>query len=109
MLQPDFSSFPELFTERLVLRKTVLNDAPEVFFLRSDPQVLKYLGREPCTSLDEAKTFIELLTRNLDNNDAVAWAIALKDKPGIMIGSISYWNMDKAAYRSEIGYVLHSS
>lgn len=107
MLQPDFSSFPELTTSRLLLRKTTLTDADAVFFLRSDPEVLKYLGREPCTSLKEAEDFITLITNNLETNEAISWAITLKEEPAKMIGNIAFWRMDKASYRSEIGYVLH--
>jgi ribosomal-protein-alanine N-acetyltransferase len=107
MLQPNFTPFPELITQRLLLRKITPADADEIFFLRSDAEVLKYLGREPCASRQEAEAFIERITNDLNNNDGVAWAITLKSQPEKMIGQIGFWRMDKAAYRSEVGYVLN--
>lgn len=107
MLQPLFTPFPELSTSRLLLRKIIPADAAEIFFLRSDARVLEFLGREPCASIQEAEDFIKLITGNLERNEGIAWGIALKEDPSRLIGNISFWKMDQAAYRSEIGYVLH--
>lgn len=107
MLEVNFTPFPELTTERLVLRKVSVDDAPEIYFLRSDPEVLKYLGKDPEKSVDTAKNFINLVNGNMDNNDSVLWGIALKDDPSKLIGTICYWRMQKEHYRAEIGYVLH--
>lgn len=106
MLEVNFSPFPVLTTDRLVLRKTVMTDAEEIFFLRSDQEVLKYIDRAPAVSLDEAYAFIQLITDNIDNNVGISWAITQKgdDK---LIGSIAIWRLDKENYRGEIGYVLH--
>ena len=51
MLELNFSPFPELRTERLFLRKLTKNDAKEIFFLRSNEDVLHYIGREPAKSI----------------------------------------------------------
>jgi ribosomal-protein-alanine N-acetyltransferase len=106
MLEVNFSPFPVLTTDRLVLRKTTMNDVEAVFFLRSEPELQKYIDRDPAQSVDEAKAFIQLITDNLDNNVGVSWAITLKDEDA-MIGSIAIWRIDKGNYRAEIGYVLH--
>jgi ribosomal-protein-alanine N-acetyltransferase len=50
----NFTPFPVLETNRLLLRQVTLQDAPEIFFLRSNPDVLKYLDREPFASEREA-------------------------------------------------------
>jgi len=106
MLQPNFTPFPELTTERLLLRQVVMNDAPGIFFLRSDQTILQFLGKEPAASLKDAEDFIETITNNIENNDSILWAICLKGDPSKAIGSICFWNMVKEHYRSEIGYVL---
>lgn len=108
-MQPTFIPFPELETERLLLRQVILNDAPEVLFLRSDPTILQYLGKEPATSLEEAREFITRITNDLENGDGIAWGIRLKEQPEKLIGNIGFWRMQKEHYRSEIGYVLHPS
>jgi ribosomal-protein-alanine N-acetyltransferase len=79
----------------------------EVFYLRSNPEVLKYIGKEPCQSIEEATTFIGKVLTDLETGDGVAWVITLKDGPEIMIGHIGFWRMDKPAFRAEIGYLIH--
>ena len=61
-LQVQFTPFPTLQTERLVLRKIEPADAPQLLFLRSDEKVMKFLDREPLRSLDEARFFINRIT-----------------------------------------------
>lgn len=107
MFQPKFIPFPELRTERLLLRKVEMNDSPEVLFLRSDPTILQYLSKEPAQSLKEAEDFITRITNDLENGDGIAWGIALNEYPGKLIGNIGFWRMQKEHYRSEIGYVLN--
>ncbi|MEP6701078.1 MAG: GNAT family N-acetyltransferase [Bacteroidota bacterium] len=107
MLQPNFTPFPELITERLLLRKITLKDAPEIFFLRSDPTVLQFLSKEPITSIKEAEDFIIRITNDIVNNDAIMWGISLKNHPDNIIGNICFWRFVKEHYRAEIGYTLH--
>ena len=106
MLELNFTPFPVLSTARLQLREVTTDDANEVFFLRSDKEVLKYLDKEPAKSVDEAKEFIERIKKDQVNDDGILWGITLKDNP-VIIGNIGYWRMQKEHYRSEIGYALN--
>lgn len=106
MLQLNFTPFPELTTERLLLRKVTLSDAPAIFYLRSDKRILQYLSKAPAASLKEAEEFITRITNDLANNDGVLWGIALKEAPAAIIGTICYWRLDKAHSRAELGYAL---
>lgn len=108
MFEVNFSPFPVLTTERLVLREALMKDAPEVFFLRSDAEVIKYIDRAPAQSLEEAQNFIQLLSDNRTNNTGISWTITLKDDD-TMLGNIALWRFEKEHYRAEIGYVLHPS
>jgi ribosomal-protein-alanine N-acetyltransferase len=63
MLVLNFTPFPELKTGRLLLRKLAGTDANEMFFLRSNENVLRYIGREPTKTIAEAE---ELLIRSLN-------------------------------------------
>jgi len=107
MLQPNFHPFPELKTERLVLRRLTLDDKEAMFFLRSDKRVLQFLQKEPAASLKEAEDFIHRILGDMDNNEAIMWAITLEENPGHLIGTICYWRIQKEHHRAEIGYVLH--
>ncbi|MEP6712466.1 MAG: GNAT family N-acetyltransferase [Ferruginibacter sp.] len=107
MLQLKFDPFPQLETERLILRNISLADAPELFYLRSNKEVMKYIDREPQKTVEETETFIHFLLDMQAKNDAVLWVIALKENSAVMIGNIGYWRMEKEHYRAEIGYMLH--
>ena len=50
----NFNPFPELKMERLQLRKMTLDDADEIFFLRSDPGVMRYIDRIPAKNVEDA-------------------------------------------------------
>ncbi len=106
MLAPQFSPFPVLETERLLLRCITTEDAPQVFMLRSDMEINTYLDKPPCASLDEAMEFVEKVLENLRANEGVFWSICLKEAPETMIGSIGFWRLIKEHYRAETGYTL---
>lgn len=107
MMQPNFIPFPELETERVLLRKISLSDAPEIFILRSDENVLRFIGKEPATTIYEAETFIKMINDNIATGNAIMWGISLKNNPEKLIGNICFWNFQKENYRTEIGYALH--
>ena len=106
MLQTNFHPFPELKTERLLLRKITLDDAAEIFFLRSDEDVMMYIDRERAKSIKDAEEFIKSITKDVDANNAIMWAIGLNETPRKLIGSICLWQFQKEHYRAETGYVL---
>jgi len=106
MLQPNFTPFPGLETERLVLRKITQADTEELFFLRSDEAVLKYIGREPMQSADEVHAFLKTIDDGREKNEAILWGIALKENPSKIIGTMCLWRIQPANYRAELGYML---
>ena len=61
MLKLNFNPFPLITTERLVLRQVSSFDVNEIFFLRSDEEVLRYIQRKPAKNIEEAIQFIQLL------------------------------------------------
>ena len=106
MLIINFNPFPVLQTERLHLRRMTLADANEIFFLRSDDSVIKYLNKPAAKTIDEAKDFISGIELLINTNQSVMWAICLKERPGL-IGTVCLWNFRKENYRAELGYTLH--
>ena len=107
MLGLNFTPFPELKTQRLLLRQLDKADAKEIFFLRSNEDVLRFLGKEPAKSITEAENFIGIINKSVDENESILWGIVMLDEPSIIIGTICLWNFKKEHYRSEIGYILH--
>lgn len=106
MLSVDFNPFPLLETARLVLRQVQQKDVKEIFFLRSDDRVLKYLGRRPAKTIQEATKWIRQINDFEKNNEAITWAITLTQELKLA-GTICFWNIRKEHYRAEIGYALH--
>lgn len=106
MLRPDFSVFPEIKTNRLLLRKITNKDAIEILKLRSDEQVMQYIDKEKTATIVDAEAFINRILQSLNINDGITWAITLKEDPNTLIGTIGYWRLIKEHYRAEIGYML---
>jgi len=104
MLQPDFSVFPEISTPRLTLRRIVTDDAPEIFILRSDPVVMRYINKPPAQTLDDALNFVHLINDLLNKNEGITWGMSLNG--GKLIGTIGLWRLIKEHYRAEIGYAM---
>lgn len=107
MLDPVFSPFPEIRTQRLLLRCIEKTDAPQILFMRGDESVMQYIDRERTKTLIEAEEWIQNVKDALDTNEGINWAIALKDDPGTLIGTIGFWRLIKQHYRAEVGYMLH--
>jgi ribosomal-protein-alanine N-acetyltransferase len=63
MTGKSFTPFPVLKTERLTLRQLISSDDKEIFALRSDDNVNKYLDRKPSKSLEDAKNFIRTINK----------------------------------------------
>ena len=106
MLQLNFNPFPGISTERLLLRQIEKTDVNEIFFLRSDEEILKYLDKAPARTLDDAYKFIQMISDQEKNSAAVTWGITLKENPKLL-GTICFWNIQKEHYRAELGYILN--
>jgi ribosomal-protein-alanine N-acetyltransferase len=101
----NFKPFPELQTERLSLRQLVEQDANEIFQLRSDENISKYLTRPLQKTIDEARAFIQKIHILIENNQSLYWAISLKNNSSL-IGTICLWNISREHERAEVGFEL---
>ena len=106
MLDPDFSTFPEIKTGRLLLRKMTIDDADEILNLRSSEVVMKYIDRERAKSIKDAEVFIDRISASIESNIGIMWGITIKENPTKLIGNIGYWRLIKENYRAEVGYML---
>lgn len=106
MLVLNLSPFPTLDTERLTLRKISIQDAEDIYSLRSDDRVNKFLDRAKANSIEDAKNFIDQLRSRGSNNELLYWAITQK-RDSKLIGTIMFWNISKEDHTAEIGFELH--
>ncbi|MGK0390464.1 MAG: ribosomal-protein-alanine N-acetyltransferase [Maribacter sp.] len=101
----NFTPFPTLETERLILRPINISDDKEIFFMRSDKEMNKYIARDLGKDISEAHAFIEKMNNFIANNISILWAIQLKGD-STLIGTICLWNFTEDKYIGEVGYDL---
>ena len=101
----DLTSFPELETERLLLRRINEADANEIFELRSDDDVNRYLDRQPASSVADALKHIENLERHMNTSRLPVWAITIKPDPKL-VGCILLFEYNEQENSAEIGFEL---
>jgi ribosomal-protein-alanine N-acetyltransferase len=105
MLEVNFDPFPLLSTERLILRRVTKDDAKEIFQLRSDINVMRYIDRPMAKTIEDALEMVQRFENGIINNDGIVWALTLKNDAAL-IGTISFHRIEKENYRAEIGYML---
>lgn len=105
MLEFNFSPFPVVQTERLILRRITNEDVNEVFELRSNPETMKYIPRPLVKNNDDALEHIAMIEEKIVTNIGINWGITLKENPKLL-GIIGFYRMQPENYRAEIGYML---
>ncbi|MDQ3051447.1 MAG: GNAT family N-acetyltransferase [Bacteroidota bacterium] len=107
MISLNFTPFPVIETDRLILRKIRMDeqDKKDLLSLRTDPIVNRYIDRPMMTSMEEVVSLIQLILDGESKNDSINWVITLKNSDR-MIGTICFWRMMKEDFRAELGYVL---
>lgn len=66
-------------TERLLLREITPADAQGFYDLDSDPAVVKYLGNQPATDIQQCRDTIEWVRKQYRENGIGRWAIVEKE------------------------------
>lgn len=98
----------ELHSTRLLLRPFRIDDAEALFQLRSDPEQMLYLDREPMQTAGEAAEMIARIQNDELNGAGYNWALTEKPDSG-MIGYAGIWRIDHKNSRGEVGYMLHKT
>lgn len=98
-------AFPILETDRLRLRKVTEEDAGSVLKYLSDSEVMRHIGLEPFTTIEEALEEISWYQSIFEKGTGIRWGITLKEQ-GEVIGSCGFLNRATQHYRAEIGTEL---
>jgi [ribosomal protein S5]-alanine N-acetyltransferase len=106
MLNLDLSTHPVLTTDRLTLRRADEHDAPELFFLRSDEETMKYINRVRAKTIDDALKLIAMTNEATERGEGIHWAITKRNEQKL-IGHIALFKINKENHRAEVGYILH--
>ncbi|QEH42443.1 GNAT family N-acetyltransferase [Chitinophaga sp. XS-30] len=108
MTNSSFTPFPVLTTKRLTLRQLSVDDGQDIFALRADAAINKYLDRQASKTIEDAINFINRINDNIKKNDSVYWAITLTNSK-TFVGTICLFDFSNDKNRCEIGYELLSN
>ncbi len=97
----EFSDFPSLETERLILRKIIIEDAEDLLHYASNEEVTRLVTWNRHSTMSDSKHFIKTFLPKYD----VPWGIEHKES-GKFIGTVHFVWWDAANHSAEIGYVL---
>jgi ribosomal-protein-alanine N-acetyltransferase len=100
-----FEIFPKLTTERLLLEEIEYSDAQDLFLIRSDNRVIKFLDRERHKSIDDTKAMITKIKESYRKREGINWVIKNRSTLQV-IGYIGYWRLFRERVRGEIGFAL---
>lgn len=105
MLTLNFSPFPVIETDRLLLRRVTEQDVNEILALRSDPVTMKYIPRPLLKNTDDALGHYKMINDKIENNTGINWGITLKGNT-TLLGIIGFYRIQPENYRAEIGYMI---
>jgi ribosomal-protein-alanine N-acetyltransferase len=100
-----FMPFPALTAGHLFLRQLTMNDANEIFELRSNASVNEFLDRPKAQTIDDAYQFIERINDGISKNASILWAVS-SESDATLLGTICLWKISWEQKEAEIGYEL---
>jgi ribosomal-protein-alanine N-acetyltransferase len=100
-----FDIFPRLGTERLLLEEITINDAQDLYEIRSDSKVMKYFDREMHKKIDDTLEMIEEIKKSFKEKNGITWIMKEKESKKV-IGYLGFWRLIRDKVRAEIGYAL---
>ncbi|MFT4576078.1 MAG: ribosomal-protein-alanine N-acetyltransferase [Polaribacter sp.] len=106
MQEFSFTLFPELSTERLVLRQLTFDDKKAIFRLRSNKEINEFIQRETLKNLNQAEGFIQTCLDEFEKENRVFWAMVLEDS-NQLIGTIVLHKVDLENNYAEIGFEMN--
>lgn len=102
--------FPQLETERLLLRAVRTSDRYSVLRLFGDPLVTRYNDVDTLESLADADGIIEWITDRFEAKRGIRWAITLKASDDHnLIGTCGFNHWSERGHYASIGYDLMSA
>ncbi len=103
------SDFPTLTTTRLWLRELTTDDAPALFAIHSDPQVMRWFGADPLPDVAAAQRLIDVFSGwRVMLNPGTRWGLAARDT-GELLGTCGLFKWNRNWQCCTVGYELAPS
>jgi [ribosomal protein S5]-alanine N-acetyltransferase len=105
-MSEDLNAFPTLHTARLRLREIVDADAPALFAIHGDPDLMRWFGSDPLPDLNAARGLVRAFAdwRELVN-PGTRWGIERLAHPGL-VGSVGLFSWNRQWRKCTVGYEL---
>jgi len=100
-----FTTFPELKSERLLFRKIVIGDAKDLFLIRSNDDVMRFMDVVRFESIVDAEKLIHSVKESYKKETGINWAIVEKHSNSF-VGYFGFFRIIPEHCRAEIGYAL---
>ena len=101
----NFTPFPGLATQNLLLRQLTEKDIDSIFAIRSDKKIAEYLDRPLCKSIEEALAFINKVNKGISDGETIYWAVC-DNKSMELAGTICLWNISEKETAADVGFEL---
>lgn len=102
----DAPPFPVLKTNRLELREMVAKDAPALFAIHGDAELMRWFGNDPLPDLAAAQNLVNAFSQlRLLSNPGIRWGIQLRGLPAL-IGTCGFFSWNRDWHKCSIGYEL---
>lgn len=107
MNEPNPKPFPELETPRLLLREIGASDAPALFAIHGDADVMRWFGFDPLPDLSAAHNLIKVFDGwRRQPNPGTRWGIQVKGGDPVLIGTCGLYGWNRNWRKCTIGYEL---
>lgn len=94
-----------LETERLILKPVTAEDAPLIFPVMADPEVMAHMDTAALEDPDLTLAFVESQVDEMERDEALYWSVRRRDD-GVYLGSVDLSDIDWRHHRAEVGFIL---
>lgn len=105
MIETNYTPFPTLITDRLILRELETEDAKDIFAHRSEDRINHYLEDFRHTSLEQTQAFIRNVQNLITNGKSLFWILVEKGADRF-IGTVCLWNISEEESKAETGFTI---
>ncbi|MCM1992614.1 GNAT family N-acetyltransferase [Oceanirhabdus seepicola] len=105
-LNYQFDKFPQLESERFILREVKEKDYISLYEIYSDEGAVKYQPISAMKTIEQAQKAVQAFLQGFKNRKFIRWCIAIKENDTV-IGLITLHDFDFWNSQAEIGFMLN--
>lgn len=106
MLPVDIASYERMNTKNLILRKATIRDVDDIFEIRHNPQLFRYLDEHIHETKDVTKLYLARMNKGQEEHKWIIWVIECKADRKV-IGTICLTNINDEKSSATVNFVMH--